>query len=253
MGSRFLALIVLGLCLVVSVRGEGARDRFRLILSNVDANRAEDEIKDFLNYGCEAIITVSNDAQERARIGCRSADDKTRETILSPGNSFLFSIRPRSDGSSEYWCTLLYRQHWVRFDAYSEKSHQYLCPGRRVYKYSIRNDGIYADPTEEGGVKIRSLLKGHNRFVLWEQFDQSHNTTNGLLMTGYVDGGICSDLPDHFDDKAAAITVCNHQCIYVYDNRRCTGPVQKLQATDGCQDFMLDSSLLKKVSALKGC
>lgn len=229
------------------------RDRFRMIHNNIDEGKLSDEIDDFLAYSCEKMVVVRNKAQEEFKISCQSHHDSPKKAVIKPGNAYAFSFKPRKSGSSKFWCTVEYKQQYARFDVYNEDQ-SYMCPRDidEVYKYVVHHDGIYVDKnTGSVGQKIRALFKGHNKFILWEEFE--NNETDGFLVSGLVDGGMCYDIPEQFNDKTAAVTVCYNHCVRLYEHYGCQGKVQITQANDDCHDVGISEELNGRLSAIQGC
>lgn len=231
------------------------RDRFRIILSNVNEEKLSDEITDFITYGCEKMVVIRNRAHDEFRISCQSAHESPKKkTVVKPGNAFAFSFRPQKNGNSIFWCTLEYKEAFARFDVYNEES-TYMCPREidEVYQYVVNHDGIYVDKSKGNeGQKIRALFKGHNKFILWEEFE--NNEADGLIVTGLVDGGMCYDIPEQFNDKTAAVTVCYNHCVRLYEHYGCQGKVHIVQANrDDCSDIGIPEDLQDKISAVQGC
>jgi len=229
------------------------RDRFRMMMSNVNEQRVEDEIQDFTTYGCEKMVVIRNRAQAEFKLSCRSFHDAPKTQTVQQGNAFVFTFRPQKNGATKFWCALEYQQYIVRFDVYNEDM-TYMCPRDidEVYQYTVKHDGVYVDGKKGSeGTKIRALSKGHNRYIVWEEYVD--NQTDGFLISGYIDGGMCHDLPDQFNDKAAAVTVCHNHCIHLYEHFGCRGKMQTVQASGNCTDSPLISELAGKLSAIKGC
>lgn len=257
----FLLLSVL-LAVAVSAIGETnsvelaprvPRDRFRVLVSNVAEDRVRDEIEDFTNYKCERMVVIRNKAQDAFRLACRSKEDAPKTVTIQPDNAYLFTFRPKKDGSSRFWCTVEYKQQFARFFVYDERLH-YMCPRdiEEVHQYTVTHDGVHVDEANDnGGTKIRALFKGHNKFILWETF--VNNVTDGYLYSGLVDGGMCSDIPEQFNDKPAAVTMCYNHCVHLYEHFGCTGEVQTVQASGTCVEVEINSNLGGKLSAIKGC
>ena len=230
------------------------RDRFRIILANVDEEKLSDEITDFTTYGCEKMAVIRNRAHEEFKISCQSRHESPKKkAVVKPGNAFAFSFRPQKNGNSVFWCTVEYKEAFARFDVYNEEG-TYMCPRDidEVYQYVVYHDGIYVDKSKgNNGQKIRALFKGHNKFILWEEYENA--TTDGFLLGGVVDGGMCYDIPDQFNDKAAAVTICYNHCVHLYEHYGCQGRVQTIQAMDDCIDKGLEEELGGKLSAIQGC
>ncbi|KFM71221.1 hypothetical protein X975_14061, partial [Stegodyphus mimosarum] len=228
-------------------------DRFRIILSNISESSVLDAVEDFTNYGCEKMVVIRNAAQAAIHLTCQSSHDAPKAVNIERGNAFLFTFRPRKNGRSTFWCNLEYKHQFARFDVYNENL-PYMCPRaiHEVYQYTVRHDGVYVDHTNRSGEsKIRALSKGHNSVILWEEF--TNNETNGFLYSVLVDGGMCADLPDQFNDKPAAVTLCYNHCVHLYEHRGCLGEVQTVHAGNDCTDTPIVSSLVGKMSSVKGC
>ncbi|KAG8182508.1 hypothetical protein JTE90_020423 [Oedothorax gibbosus] len=247
----FLAFLAIG-----HINAEQAprapRDRFRLMVSNVAEDRVRDEIDDFTNYKCERMVVIRNRAQDAFRLTCRSKEDAPKTVTIKPDNAFIFSFRPKKDGTSRYWCTVEYKMQFARFFVYDERAH-YMCPRdiEEVHQYTVSHEGVFVDEANDnGGTKIRALFKGHNKFILWEEF--VNQTTDGFLYSDLVDGGMCSDVPDQFNDKPAAVTVCYNHCVHLYEHFGCTGAVQTVQATSECVDVGINPEMGGKLSAVRG-
>ncbi|GFR06132.1 uncharacterized protein TNCT_310251 [Trichonephila clavata] len=230
------------------------RDRFRLMVSNVDEQRVSDEIQDFTNYDCERMVVIRNKAKDPFRLTCQSYHDTPKTLTIKPDNAFVFTFKPQKNGNTKFWCTVEYKMQFARFDVYNEAL-SYMCPRaiKEVYQYTVNHDGVHVDGDgkKNEGTKIRALFKGHNKFILWEEFH--NNETDGFLYSGLVDGGMCSDIPEQFNDKPAAVTVCYNHCVHLYEHYGCRGEVQTIQANDDCIDVGLISDLSGKLSAIKGC
>ncbi|GBM47337.1 hypothetical protein AVEN_94444-1 [Araneus ventricosus] len=229
------------------------RDRFRMMISNVNEERVQDEIEDFTNYGCERMVVIRNKAKEAFQLTCESYHDKPRIIKIQPDSAFLFTFRPQKNGTTKFWCTVDYKMQFARFDVYNEAL-AYMCPRAisEVHQYTINHEGVFVDAAKGNeGTKIRALFKGHNKFILWEEFNNGE--TDGLLYSGLVDGGMCSDIPEQFNDKPAAVTICYNHCVHLYEHYGCRGEVQTVQANDDCIDVGLNSNVTGKLSAIKGC
>ncbi|GIZ04274.1 uncharacterized protein CEXT_223421 [Caerostris extrusa] len=229
------------------------RDRFRLMISNVNEQRVSDEIEDFTNYGCERMVVIRNKAQDAFRLTCQSYHDAPKVITIKPDHAFLFTFRPQKNGNTKFWCEVDYKMQFARFDVYNEAL-AYMCPRsiQEVHQYTVNHDGVYVDEAKNnGGSKIRALFKGHNKFILWEEF--VNEETDGFLYSGLVDGGMCSDIPEQFNDKPAAVTVCYNHCVHLYEHYGCRGAIQTVQANDDCIDVGISADLNGKLSAIKGC
>lgn len=228
------------------------RDRFRLIQNNINEERLNDEIQDFRAYGCEKMVVIRNKAQAEFKINCHSNHDAPKAAVIQPDNAYAFSFKPLRNGNSKFWCTVEYKNQFARFDVYNEDL-SYMCPRDidDIYQYIVHHDGIYVDRKGDKGEKIRALLKGHNKFILWEEFEDGE--TDGLLISGLVDGGMCYDVPEQFNDKTAAVTICYNHCVKLFEHYGCRGKIQTVQASDDCIDVGLIEELGGKLSAVKGC
>lgn len=229
------------------------RDRFRIIQNNINEERLLDEIEDFTAYGCERMVVIRNKAQGEIKVSCRSRHDNPKPTKIQPENAYTFTFRPQKNGNSKFWCTVEYRQQYAQFDVYNEDL-SYMCPRDidEIYQYAVHHDGVYVDKSKGSeGQKIRALMKGHNKFILWEEFEK--NETDGYLLSGYVDGGMCYDIPEQFNDKTAAVTICYNHCVYLYEHYGCRGKFQVVQAKDECHDAAISEVIGNQLSAIRGC
>jgi hypothetical protein len=110
------------------------------------------------------------------------------------------------------------------------------------------NTLFWAFGTPDDMVKLYS-----SSYTLWEGKTDDNKGT-GEHMSDFVANDGCKDVPqDTWNDRASVVTVCNFDCITLYQWDNCRGETSRLQAPGPeCHDFYL-TFFDKRTSAVGGC